>query len=397
LHEGLDAPSSGAPTPAGVLRFGVVGWATGAWSPRGQRAEHLAAALRRHGEVERIGPRTGERAYPPAPLTKSKSFGHRIARMLVHHVFIDRFEPAVSWRFFRWRPNLDAAVLVGFPFSPLAYASRRLVSRDVPYVVDIGDPWALTDGGQAGGLLSHSRAVRAERCLWRHARGAIVTTPGQAQALSALFPQLPILVRPNGYEPAPAAPSLSSGPQGRHDASVLRLVHYGSLYGSRLDFEAFAAALAASGRWKRIVLRQHGHDWSGSLDRIARHIDVEWRPALSWPAVLQEAPLYDAALVIGNHNPAQLPSKAVQYLTLPIPRVALVTDDSADALTCYVADKSAWAVVRASDPDPSRHVAKLVNRRWETDRLTPPQSESWSTVEAVLRDFILTTAGIAPK
>jgi hypothetical protein len=318
-------------------------------------------------------------------------------------VFLDRSEPAACWRLLRWDSQVDAAVLVGFPFAPLAYAAGRLTRRGIPYVVDIGDPWALTRGGHTVGPFKYWRASRAERRLWRGACGAIVTTSGQATALAALFPHLRILIRPNGYEIPIAVPK--SGEQIRPSsleprlcakAEELRMVHYGSLYAPRLDLTAFAAKLVDSGRWRRIVLRQHGDDWNHTLDRVARHIDVEWRPAMPWSDVLREAPQFDAALVIGNHNPVQLPSKVVQYLTLPIPRIALVNGDSTDALLSYVADKPAWATVRADAPDPAASVAELVNRHWEANDLEAPASESWPVVEGVLCDFVLATTGFMP-
>jgi hypothetical protein len=383
-------------------RFAVVGWATGPLSPRGQRVKHLVAALRRHGAVERIGPRVPALTSPVLPPTNSASLGRRVGRSLVHHVFLDRFEPAACWRLLRWRPRVEVAVLVGFPFAPLTYASRRLATRGIPYIVDIGDPWVLTHGGCTGGPFKQWRASRAEDRLWRGALGAIVTTPGQATALTTLFPHLDVLVRPNGYEPS--ANVAQRGQQLHHRtlarrsrlaADELRLVHYGSLCAPRLDLAAFVTRLIESGRWRRIVLRQHGNDWDHTLDRLAQHIEVERRAALPWSKVLDEAQQFDAALVVGNHNPVQLPSKVVQYLTLPIPRIALVNGHPADALTAYVADKSAWVTVGAAASDPAARVAELVNRRWTADDFEAPSSEGWPAVEKVLCDFILATSAVA--
>jgi hypothetical protein len=47
--------------------------------------------------------------------------------------------------------------------------------------------------------LSLQRAKAAETFLWRHAAAGVVTTETQASGLRALFPDLELLVRPNGY------------------------------------------------------------------------------------------------------------------------------------------------------------------------------------------------------
>jgi hypothetical protein len=308
---------------------------------------------------------------------------------------LDRSEPSAAWRLRRWRPRVDAAVLVGFPFAPLAHAVPTLIRDRIPYVVDIGDPWALGQQGGAGGVFQRARATFAERRMWQHAGGAIVTTDGQAEVLGSHFPHLSILVRPNGFEeltqPVPPGAQLPASNQG----DELRLVHYGNLYGPRINPDGFFRRLATSGRWRRVVLRQHGTDWNGTLERVAQFVDVEIRPAVPWPAVLREAAMFHAALVIGNVNPTQLPSKAVQYLTLPIPRIALINDD-ADALATYIADKRAWTAVLVDASDAAERVADLVNRPWSHAELRAPGAESWGAVERTLSAFVTEVTGLVP-
>jgi hypothetical protein len=136
------------------------------------------------------------------------------------------------------------------------------------------------------------------------------------------------------------------------------------------------------------------------LERLAertRSITVERHPARPWSVILRHASQFDAAIIVGNHNPVQLPSKAIQYLTLPIPRIALVNGDPDDALTCYLSNKPAWAVVPAEDPDPAARVRTLLASEWQRAAFTPPLSESWTVVDEVLREFILQVTGAAGK
>jgi hypothetical protein len=293
-------------------------------------------------------------------------------------------------RLLRWRPECDGAVLVGYPFSPIAYAAPRLAARNVPYLVDIGDPWALTGAQSGNSALRTRRSRRAETQVWRAARGAIVTTSGQAEALRSLFPHLRILVRPNGFEPVPTSAPFARQSSSPEDSTVLRLAHYGNLSAPRIDIMAFLASLAASGLWRRIVLRQHGQDWDRVLDRAAQHVTVELRPKIEWASVLSEAAEFNAALVVGNRSRLQLPSKAIQYLTLPIPRVALV-DDMRDSLAQYVADKPGWLTIRSGDPDAAQYLASLRDQSWAPAGLAPPAEESWDAVEEVLGRFVAET------
>jgi len=377
-------------------RLAVIGWATDDLSPRGQRTKHVLHALQRHGTVQWLRPRRGPASSRSASGMSRNSVSHRLGRLLVRHIMLDKFEPSAARHLWRWRPIADAAVLIGSPFSPLAYATRRLAHFDIPYAVDVGDPWSLTYAKRTSGLFKHWRACRAERRVWRNARAAIVTTSAQAAALAQLFPHLAILVRPNGYDTVTPVAGSTRERRSRERYRELRLAHYGALYAPRLDPEPFFESLAASGLWHRILLRQHGSDWDGMLDRIARHIDIELRSPIPWQEVVSQAPAFDAALVIGNTSPAQLPSKAIQYLTLPVPRIAIVSNDPTDSLACYLADKSGWAVISSAAPDPARSVATLVSTSQDSD-LIPPTADSWPAVEAVLSDFILSTTGLAPS
>lgn len=372
-------------------RLALLGWDVDPLTPRGQRVAHLDSALREGFEVRDQSPSraTGPREASADGGGAINGAKRWIGRKLVDKVMIDRTEPLAALRLRRWQPDVEMAVLVGFPFAPIAYAARCLAREGIPYVVDIGDPWALTGEGTTGSRFKKWRAARAERRMWEAASGAIVTTDLQADALRALFPHLKFLVRANGYDSgARVTSALSSDAERRTNSRELRIVHYGNLYGPRLDVEPFLESLASSDSWDRVVFRQHGDDWQGVLDRVERFIDVERRPPRAWSEVLAEAVQFDLALVIGNRNPGQLPSKAAQYLTLPIPRAALVTNDPRDALASYVRTKPAWATVRECQADAGSAIAKFLDRDWRAEDFEPPASEGWSAVEEDLARFV---------
>ena len=231
--------------------------------------------------------------------------------------------------------------------------------------------------------LAFRRALRAERQAWRHAAGAVLTTPAQARALAAHFPQLPILVRPNGTTlEQKSVENLSSAQAG----DCLRLGHFGNFYRARLDIAPFLDSLALSGLWESVELHQYGQDWTNALAgvRVARVVPHD---PLPWPDVVARAPELDAALVVGNRDRKQLPSKAVDYLTLPIPRIAVTRSDGDDALVEYVADKPGWLVLAPDIHDAPDRVRAHVSRLWSEQDLALPASEQWGVVAKDVADF----------
>lgn len=374
-------------------RFAVVSWSGAVpihLSPRGQRTQHLINALRPYGQVERVGGVSIPQWLAGDSERIGSSWHRRFGRKLLYSVLIDKYEIEARRSLHQWSPQVDAAVLVGHPFSAPSFAAARLCSYQIPYLVDVGDPWMLTNPDPDGGWLAQARSRRWELKLWSSARGAVVTTVGQGDALKTLFPHLRVLVRPNGYNIVEKPAELPTRtPTSTSDE--LRLVHYGSLHGPRVNCGYIFERLADSKKWSKITLRQYGPDWSGTLDSVSRCINVERRSPLSWAEVLAEAHTFHAAIVIGWLNPAQMPSKTIQYLTLPIPRIGMTTPDPGDALATYLADKPGWLVVTDNARDAPTKVASHIAKPWGQKELLAPESESWACVERTLSDFALDT------
>lgn len=372
----------------GGRRLAVVsGYALRPLTPRGQRTEWLLKSLERDWDVELF-------ALPPVPPSGDSAAGggrvpwRRAAGDAVRATLLDKWEPWSVRRFGRWQPQVDAALLIAYPWSPVAYAARRLQRAGVPYVVDAGDPWVLTSPVTDTRLLAKSRSRRAERAIWSGAAGAVVTTEQQAAVIAGLFPSLPILVRPNGYEPVPARAGAAVQAAGARDPEHLRLVHYGMLTFLRVDVARLLEGLAGSGRWKSISFTQYGDDYTAMLARAPASVEIEHRPARPWAEVLAGASQYDLAVVVGNRLTGQLPSKAVQYMTLPIPRLALCHRGSEDALAEYVNGRPGWLALVNDDPDAGRRVWEHVDRGWTDAELAPPAEEAWSEVADRIGAFL---------
>ncbi|HTR74980.1 MAG TPA: hypothetical protein VMH33_06935 [Solirubrobacterales bacterium] len=165
-------------------------------------------------------------------------------------------------------------------------------------------------------------------------------------------------------------------------------MHYGSLYGERAPFKKIFEELISCGRWERILLRQRGPDWTHVLDDLPPSVFVEHMKTLPWAEVQTEAEEFDAAVVFGWLDPNQMPSKAVQYLTLPIPRLAITTDDEHDSLAEYATRQPGWVVLRGNAGEAAALVSEHISRPWTYGDLASPYAESWPAVEEQLARFV---------
>jgi hypothetical protein len=372
----------------GDRRLAVVsGYASRQLTPRGQRTQRLLETLGQSWDVELFA-LPGEEPSGGASPNSGRAPWRRLAGGAVRTALLDKWEPWSLRHLRGWQPRVDAALLIAYPWSPVAYAAARLRRAGIPYVADAGDPWVLTSPGTDTRLVAKARSRRAEGAIWAGASGGVLTTAQQAAVVSGFFPELPILVRPNGYDPLPGAGDAGRRPPGKREPRHLRLVHYGMLTFVRVDLVGLLERLAACGRWDSISFTQYGDDHAGMLERVPASIEVERRSARPWAEVLAEAPDYDLALVVGNWLTGQLPSKAVQYLTLPIPRLALSERLDDDALAEYVSGRPGWLALAKDDPDAAGRVWDHLERGWAENELAPPAGEAWPEVATQIAEFL---------
>jgi hypothetical protein len=356
-------------------RIGVVSYLTyQQYEPRGLRTMAILRALEREWDVDLV-------AGPQEQLMGSVSPVRRVGRSVHYHASRPLALDTVEWwsrrHLARWSADVDAALLIARPFSPVVEASRRLAEAGVPFIVDTGDPWVIgaVDHGLRGIALHRARS--AERRIWETAAGAILTTVPQERALLDRFGHLRTLVRPNGFTdvPGPARP-----PRRPLEDGILRIGHFGNLYAPRVDLRPFVARLCASRHWNRVILEQYGQDWNRTLAQLPPELEVRVHEPAAWPDVVQIALGLDIALVVGNVGGIQLPSKVIEYLTLPVPRVALVDRPADDAISEYVRDKPGWLIVGPDEEDAADRLATHLGRPWPPAVLAAPPSESWDAV-----------------
>lgn len=369
----------------GQSKLAVVCRAHKAFAPRTERARRVAAALSTLGWDCTFWPRV--QAPTPAVSEKPRPVRRTLRKIAERFVLIDRFEPeSLAWRSGFERSGPAAGYLVVPDFSPAVTAARALRAAGRPYVVDTGDPWGMDMPLGGRGIGPAARRSRAERDLFGGAAGVVLTTKLQAEEMVSRFPGKPVMVRPNGFQEVDTAPPVEAG---RKDPAVLRLAHFGRFDRSvRVDPLPFLEVLADSGRWDRVVMTQFGPD-PKELPKSTGRVAIEARAALPWPEAVAEARSHDAAIVIGNRpeRRMQMPSKVVEYLSLPIPRIALCsgTDDSLHECAGRL---PGYLVLTEADREVAGKVASHLDRRWEPEELEPPEELSWGVVAGEVGAFV---------
>ncbi|HEY6771154.1 MAG TPA: hypothetical protein VI035_01750 [Solirubrobacterales bacterium] len=358
-------------------------------SPRIQRTAHLTAALEREFEfqVARVPEHPGRAAAPAdEPLPR------RLARKALSPLVLDHLEIPARVLMRGWRPSGRGALLIGWPYSPIYLAASHLVAAGVPYVVDVGDPWVLTEPSPSRWQrrLSLLRARAAERFLWRHAAAGVVTTESQASGLRAQFPDLELLVRPNGYlgleETAPQGTPADAASAG----GELRLVHFGSINSARLPIGDWLSALPGSSGIRRVRFANYGPvDHPELLLTDEPAVVVEIHDPVDWARASQIARSFDAAVVIGNTDPAKLPSKAIEYLTLPVPRIALTLSGDGGELAGFATQRPGFVGAGLDSPKDIPRVIAHLRRPWSEEELSPSAGDSWGEVAREVVQFAI--------
>jgi hypothetical protein len=370
-------------------RLAVVSYlASDPLTPRGTRTKGLLEALERDWAIE-LHSSAALHAAPHslAAVRTARKVVARVSKRLI----LDPQEPWSYRRFRSWKPQIDAALLIGWPMSPLVYAAARLRDAGIPYVIDTGDPWVLTNPGSTLRRPVISRAAHAERVLWSGASGAMVTTKAQADAFRSLYPDLPILTRPSGYQPvSTAAADRAPRKRAQQAEQTLKLVNFGTLYRSIVDVSDVLAPLADSGLWRQVEFTHFGNAWPGALERASLKATVSTHPPVPWEEAVALSRDHDVAVVLGPRPifRMRLPSKAAQYLTLPIPRLAISSGVDDDPLEQYVNGKPGWVCCAIDDPDLPERLRSHVSREWSEAELAPPIAESWPRVGDEAAAFI---------
>jgi hypothetical protein len=372
--------------PGDRCRLAIVsGYGRDPYTPRGQRTKHLLEAFQADWDTALIAFESLRWSATSDGSKARLAPVRRLAAKGLGTMLLDRWEPWSARHLGRWRPNCDGAVLIAAPWSPAVYSSRRLVAAGIPYVLDLGDPWVLTHDAIDSSLIPIGRASRAEHFLWEHAAGAVLTTEAQRIPFQAMFPDLPMLVRPNGYNVV----EVPSMPRGRTASRQLRIGHFGILSKYRVDPVPTLLELARSGNWDEIELIQYGEDFGAGLERLRdAGVRVEHNDSRPWAEVAQRLPELDLILVVAYPMAMLLPSKTIEYSAVPLPRLAITNPDPGDALRLFAGERQGWLAVSSGESDIPARVLAHVECDWSAEELAPLPEDAWPAVAATIADFV---------
>jgi hypothetical protein len=312
-------------------------------------------------------------------------------RKVLRPLVLDSVEIPARLALRGWKPSGRGALLIGWPFSPICIAASHLVAAGIPYVVDVGDPWALTDKAPTlWARLPAPRRKKAEAFLWRHASAGIVTTRTQATDLRELFPDLELLCRPNGYTTAAEPEVRRESANDVASSGELRLVQFGSVNRAKLPIGRWLSMLREAAGLKRVRFANYGHvDRPELLETRDPAVVVELHDPVDWGEVCRIARGFDAAVVVANRNPAELPSKAIQYLTLPIPRIAVTANGDPGELGAFTARRPGFIAADVDSREDVPRVIEHLRRPWTDEELAPPAADSWPEVASEIVEFAI--------
>jgi glycosyltransferase involved in cell wall biosynthesis len=111
------------------------------------------------------------------------------------------------------------------PYASAAAGAKLSAALDIPWVADIGDPWALDDMIAYPTGLHRRRAVRQMRRTLATASAVVMNAPEAAELFRSRLPELEgklVTAIPNGYEAADFLAPLS-----REESPIFKIVHTG--------------------------------------------------------------------------------------------------------------------------------------------------------------------------
>jgi len=355
-------------------------------SPRVQRTDHLVTALERQFgfRVERV---PGQAVDP-----YGGQLPRRVARRALRALLLDPFELPARFALRGWRPSGRGALLIAWPYSPIYLAASRLVDAGIPYVVDVGDPWALTEPAPTpwSRRLALRRAEGAERFLWGHAAAGVVTTETQASTVRALFPNLKLLCRPNGYAMATEPAADRERTHATPHPGELWLVQFGSVNPVKLPIGGWLSRLRSVAGLDNVRFASYGPvDRPELLQSKDPGVVVEVHDPVDWGRACQIARGFDAAVVVANRNPAELPSRSIQYLTLPVPRVAVTASGDPGELGAFAAQRPGFIAVDVNSREDVPRLIAHLHRAWSDEELSAPAGDSWAEVAHEVVSFAI--------
>lgn len=282
-----------------------------------------------------------------------------------------------------FHPSL--VVSSGPPHAAHLAAWFALRGNEVPWVVDLRDPWAgpLTDAwidspivrSQLAGALTR----RLERLVARSATVVTGTTEQFVTALRKTYPATRVEWIPNGVDDA----LLPEAPVDQY--AGLAVAYVGTLYGGRnldLILRAFRrfldthpeAAAASRVRVAGPCEERHGEEFTRRVGSLGLGGHVDRLGTIPRPAALALVARSRLAVVLAQGQEYQVPAKLYELVAMGVPTLVIASPE--DASWTEAARLGAFPV----RPDDVEGVAAVMHRAWVEGgegRAPAPRARDW--------------------
>jgi hypothetical protein len=279
------------------------------------------------------GSRTRSRAEGGAVRAIRANLGDLMLFPDVARGWLVRAARATTRQIEEWKP--DAVISTGPPHSVHLAAALGLGRRQVPWIVDLRDPWATPRKRYPYPRWSVALNRLIEAKSFERASAVLTTTPELGDALKDRFPDTTIRWLPNGVDTR-ELPQRSSPP-----SPGLVITHLGTVYFNRDPtpvLRAFARFLAAhpaarsQGSRVQFVGKVSG-DFRRGLDQAVEELglgeQVEMTGVVERPRALTLLAESHMALVLAQGQSTMVPAKLYEAVGMGLPTLVVTEPDSA--------------------------------------------------------------------
>ena len=204
----------------------------------------------------------------------------------------------------------------------------------VPFVADLGDPWALNPIWPATLPWRKRQNWKMESAALNEAAAITVTTETTAEMYRTLFPKARVEVLPMGYS-SDELPGRSAT-----ENELPRVTYIGVAYRTSRNLIPIFDGLGRANEMKRLEFRVVGpHSWFFERHVNREEMDfVQFVDRVPYAESIEQIRQSDVLLVVGNSGKLQVPGKALMFLGSGRP-IVLVSQMSE-------ADDPTWQILR---------------------------------------------------
>ena len=257
----------------------------------------------------------------------------------------------------------------GFPFSSHLVALALKKIMNLPWVADVGDPWAYNPGAKPSRLRFVAERYLEKKVL-KNVSSIILTTEETKRDYLTNYSFLQsqkIHVLTSGYDPDDF-----KTPTSRKKKNLFHLVYTGTIYGHRAKLEPFFEALGDlihkdAELGKKLKFSLVGSVWREEIIDVESKGFVEFTGFVSFQNSVNYMKKADILVIWGNTGGIQIPGKVFQYIGAKKAILAIVGDER-DPLKRLLKDMGRGFVVGNKKQEIAQAIRTLYSL-WKRDEV----------------------------